>query len=83
MHYVSMTTKTHGQTRRAAARHAAYREAARALKLAALDVPPDAVAYVDVYFRERARLLEWLDYRGRGVLASPPGGSRGGLRVRR
>ena len=65
-----------GRTKRGAVRRAAYREAARVVKLARLEVPPEAdtKALVELYFEERRRLGEWLGARGRGVLGSPPGG---------
>lgn len=68
--------ETDGRKKRGAVRHAAYREAARLVKLARLEVPPEAdtKALVELYFTERRRLGEWLANRGKGILCSPPGG---------
>ena len=76
MRYSSDMSETDGRKKRGAVRHAAYREAAKIVKLARLEVPPEADTkpLVDLYFEERRRLGEWLGKRGRGVLCSPPGG---------
>lgn len=66
------------RTERARARHAAYSEAARVLRREGM-APPErawAAGCVDVYLREVRRLLRWLDARGRGRLAIPPGGTK-------
>lgn len=72
-----MAKQTDGRARRAEVRHEAYREAARVLAESVPASAPslaDTVSLVALYYEERRRLLEWLRQRGRGVLASPPGG---------
>ena len=73
-----MTKRMDGRTRRGLVRRAAYADAARAFRLADLHVSPVANtgALIALQFRERERLLEWLEARARGELRKPPGGTR-------
>jgi hypothetical protein len=71
-----MTKTLDGRTRRALVRRQAYADAARALKLADLHVSlaANTPRLLELQFRERERLIAWLEQRAKGKLVAPPGG---------
>jgi len=67
--------KPNGNERRAKARHAAWAQAARALRMRPLEAPPGlASGEAALFWTTLARVQDYLDARAAGRLPSPPGG---------